>query len=139
MKKLSELSTPEFSRVLCTISGPANRLFSDPEVMDLFEQVRGLLQETKNVPVAFIVRMAATVAPVLLGEKHQEDTYVIAAAIKGVTVDDIRQQPGMQTMLDIWHILTGDKDLTTFFRPVPVARPGEGKGDAVPVRPAADD
>lgn len=117
MKKLSELSTTELSKVLCTIADPAERIFSDPEVMDMLPRLKDLREESKGIPVVYMARLMTTISPVMLGEKHLHDVCVIVAALKDVEPAEVLEQPGMDTMRDVFDLLTGDKDLARFFRP----------------------
>lgn len=139
MKKISEMNSVEFSRIMCMISAPAERLFSDPEVLSMLERMRDVLKESRNAPFVFMARSAATVVPVLLGDGHRDDVFTIAAALKGVSIDEIRKQTGVQTIRDMWDIFTGDHELMTFFLPVQAVRSGEREAGSVQARDAAND
>lgn len=131
MKKLSEMNTVDLSRVLCTIADPAERIFSDPEVMEMLGKFKTLHEASQGVPVIFMTRAMTTIAPVLLGEKHLDDVCAIVATLKGVPVAEVKEQPGMQTIHDVWDMLTGDKDVATFFRPRSAGKVKKNKGGAV--------
>ena len=117
MKKLSQMSCAELSRVLCEIASPAENLFTDPDVMGFFDKMKDLRQESNGIPVVFMARLLTTMTPVFLGDKHRDDTLGILAALKGVPVKKLANQNGMETMRDVWDMLTTDSDLMSFFRP----------------------
>lgn len=117
MRKLSELSTVEFAKTLCEIAEPAERLFSDSEVLDSLAKMKNLREEARGNTIVYMARLMSSIVPVMLGETHINDVCVIVSAIKGVSVDEVRQQPGVDTMHDLWDMLVGDKELLNFFRP----------------------
>lgn len=123
MKKLSQMSCTELSRVLCEIASPAEKLFADPDVMGFFDKMKDLRQEANGIPIVFLARLLTTMTPVFLGDKHRDDTLGILAALKGVPVEKLAEQNGIETMRDVWDMLMTDTDLMGFFRP----RTGEAK------------
>ena len=131
MKKLSEMSTVDLSRVLCTIADPAERIFSDPEVMEMLGKFKTIHEESHGVAVIFMTRVMTTIAPVMLGEKHLDDVCTIVATLKGVPVVEVKEQAGMETIRDVWDMLTGDKDLAMFFRPSGKGKVKKNQGGAV--------
>lgn len=131
MKKLSEMNTIDLSRTLCTIADPAERIFSDPEVMEMLGKFKTLRDESQGVAIVFMMRIMMSIAPVLLGEKHLDDVCTIIAAIKGVPAAEVKEQSGAQTIHDVWEMLTGDKDLAMFFRPRSTGKIKKNKGGAV--------
>ena len=118
MKKLSQLSPAELNKTLCTISGPACRLFSAPDVSDVFKTIGDIANETKGAPMAFTFRILSVMSPTFLSEEHAADTHAIVAEMKGVSAEEVAAQTGMQTLRDMWACLMEDKELYTFFRPV---------------------
>lgn len=115
MKKLSEMNTVEMTQVLCRIAEPAATLFADNSVADAFAEAVKAREAATN-HMQFFTRCIAIFAPVIL-DRHRDEVFAILAAIKGVSVEEINAQPGMQTVREIVEMLTADQELTTFFRP----------------------
>lgn len=138
MKKLSELNSVELATVLCKIAEPAANIFSDPAVSDFFAKAEEARKEAPNAMV-FYARLVALGAPVILGDQRREDIFAILAAVRGVDVQVIREQPGMQTVQEVVQALMCDTDMMTFFRGRPKGQAERNQRGDLPVRSATDD
>lgn len=138
MKKLSQMNAVELSDVLCKIVSPMERLMNDADVVECFKSLGEIIKTANASPMEFFGRCMTNIIPVFLGEKHREDTFAIAAALKGVTVDEVRQQTGMTLVVDVVSMLTGDGDLMAIFRPAPARKGKKNAGGAVQARATSD-
>lgn len=115
MKKLAEMSTVELATTLCLIAEPAGNIFSDDMVCQAFKDFGSAYEEQAGV-IKNMAVFASKVVPALLGDAHRDDTLRILAALSGKTAEELKIQSGMETMKELFAMLTRDRDLTEFFR-----------------------
>ena len=137
IKKLSEMTSEELAVALCKMAQPIADIFGDPDVAEFFSQGVKLREESPSQMV-YMTRLVALAAPVILGEKHRNDVFAILAAIKGVEVEAVRDQPGMQTVNEVVQILMTDTDMMTFFRPRSARNSKINPGSNIQVRSTTD-
>lgn len=138
MKKLSQMNADELSNVLCKIVVPMERMMGDPEVVSCFQGLMEMIRGGKTSPMEFFGRCITLIVPVFLGEMHRDDTFAVAAALKGQTVDEVRKQPGVAVITEVIAMLTGDAELLAIFRPAAGRKGKKAAGRAVQARAAAD-
>ncbi len=121
MRKISEMTTDELSVMICDIADPASNIMSDGAVSEAFVEMGKRLNRKATV-LQNIAVFASVLVPVLLGEKHRNDTYAVLAALEGKTVDEIRKQNGLKTAKDLFDVFMVNKETVTIFRPDQEAR-----------------
>lgn len=120
MKKIDEMTMSELSVFLCKIAGPAENIFSDAAVNEVFDDVAKMLKDKATVENAFSV-FCARLVPVMMG-KHEADTFAILAAMEGVSVDEIKEKNGFDVMRTMFKAFMIDRDIQTIFRPMQKVR-----------------
>ena len=110
--KLSEMNGEELSVCLCKIAEPIERIGFDAKTTAAFQEIANLSKNSMN-NIQQASMMIGKFVPLLLGD-HREDTFAILAAINGKTVEEIRNQNGMQTIKELKNALA-DPDLMDFF------------------------
>ena len=121
MKKIAEMNTEELGLMLCQIAEPASRIMSDGYVSEAFVEM-GKRLDKKATMLQNIAVFVSVLVPVLLGERHRNDTYEVLAALEGKTPEDIRKQNGFKTAKELFDVFMANKDTTTIFRPDPEVR-----------------
>lgn len=116
MRKISEMDMQEFPAVLCKIAPCAERLFSDKAVCDAFDKMGEYMKEGQTAKTGFSL-FALLLIPVLMNEKHIEDTYSILAAIEGVDVQKMKKLNGVKTTGDMFRLFVLDGSVQGIFRP----------------------
>lgn len=113
MRKLSDLGTDECMDVLCEIAPSIQEIVDDKDIMNALGKAID-----KNGLTAAGVLMAATSKLVgavpMLFKTHREDVYNIISSVGGITVEDVKAQNMLDTMLQMKEILQ-DKPLLDFF------------------------
>lgn len=136
-KKLSEMNSNELAIALCKLAEPASNLFGDQDVIDALRQLADA-KETCGTVMQLMAKAVGIFAPVILGEKHRNDVFQIVAAVRGVDVEVICKQNGLQTVREIVQILFQDIDAIAFFRPYAHRKAVEGAGSSVQARKPSD-
>lgn len=116
MKKIANMNACELSVCLCKLAEPAECLFNDGAVVEAMDELRKAIPAKSDIPTVFSL-FTAILVPKLMGEKHQEDVYSILAAIDGVTVDEIKERNGLETLRDVFVVFVTERDVETIFRP----------------------
>lgn len=113
--KFSELTTENAMDVFCEITEYVERIMNDSELVDELKKELGITEETTNVEkTAIVLSKIKTIAPILL-KKRRDDVLGIVAAVNSMTVDEIKKQNIVKTLLQIREII-GDKDFMDFFK-----------------------
>lgn len=113
--KFSELTTENAMDVFCEITEYVERIMNDSELVDELKKELGITEETTNVEkTAIVLSKIKTIAPILL-KKRRDDVLGIVAAVNSMTVDEIKKQNIVKTLVQIREII-GDKDFMDFFK-----------------------
>lgn len=121
MKKLREMNIDEMSVAICRMAEPIANLVEDGAVMDAFRA----MAEKGKAATNMLQNMGAflsTLVPVLLGDKHRQDTLAVMAAVCGQSVEELKVRNGMDVIKDLHAMLTADTDVVPLFRPDEEAR-----------------
>lgn len=116
MKKLAEMNAIELSDVLCRIAEPVGRLVSSPDVHETLLQIGERLKDVQGGMISYFGTAVSMVAPAFMAESHRDDVFAIVAGIKGITLDEVRNQNGAQTLGEVVSMILGDGGLMTIFR-----------------------
>lgn len=116
MRKISEMDMQELPAMLCKIAPCAERLFSDIAVCDAFDKMGEYMKEGQTAKTGFSL-FALILIPVLMNEKHIEDTYAILSAIEGVDMKEIKKMNGVKTTGDLFRLFVLDGSVQGIFRP----------------------
>ena len=122
MRKIAEMTTDELAVAICQLAVPASNIMSDGAVSEAFVEM-GKKLDKKATLLQNIAVFASVLVPVLLGEKHRQDTYAVLAALEGKTVDEIRKQNGFKTAKDLFEVFFTSRETMTIFRPDKVPQP----------------
>ena len=106
--KLSEMNTVEMADALVSLADPIGNIATDDAIV---QKMQFLATKKSNIEVVGAV--ISELAPFLL-KTHFEDTCAVVAVLSGKTVDDVKQQRGLQTIADIRDCF--DKELFDFFK-----------------------
>ena len=113
--KISEFATDKAVDVLCEISAYALNILSDEELRGtLNAQVDAEKPQTIGERYAVGAQKIGQWIPLLL-KKHRDDVFSVLASVNGVTIDTIRGQNIIKTMIQIKEVVK-DKDLMDFFK-----------------------
>lgn len=113
--KLSEFSTDKAADVLCDVSAYAVNIFEDAELMEsLKAKMDADTPKTVGEKYAMGIQKIGQWVPLIL-KKHRDDLLGIVAAVNDKTVDEIKKQNIIKTMVQIKEIAT-DRDLLDFFK-----------------------
>ncbi len=113
--KLSEFSTDKAADVLCDVSAYAVNIFEDAELMEsLKAKMDADAPKTVGEKYAMGIQKIGQWVPLIL-KKHRDDLLGIVAAVNDKTVDEIKKQNIIKTMVQIKEMAT-DKDLLDFFK-----------------------
>jgi hypothetical protein len=113
--KFSELTTENAMDVFCEITEYVERIMNDEELVNELKKELSITDETTNVEkTAIVLSKIKTIAPILL-KKRRDDVLGIVAAVNSMTVDEIKKQNIVKTLLQIREII-GDKDFMDFFK-----------------------
>lgn len=115
MKKFSEMNTEELSRTICTIAEKISNIINDYAIMEEFSKMKNLINNDAPALQTFSA-FASGLLPALLGDAHREDVFAIIAAFDGKTVDELKQQNGLQTAKELYDLLMKERDLGSMFR-----------------------
>lgn len=116
MRKIAEMNTDEMAIAICQMAEPVSNIMSDGMVSDAFVEMSKKLNKNSTL-LQNIAVFTSVLVPVLLGEKHRNDTYAVLAALEGTTVENIRKQNGIKTAKDLFDVFMANKETTTIFRP----------------------
>lgn len=111
MKKMSEMTCAELSKVLCEIAPAVGNLAQDDEVVEALKKV----QENKqnNVIVARLFGCAYSQIIPLLFEKHRKDTFTVLGVLTGKSIEELEAENAFQLIRDIRGLLSSE--LICFF------------------------
>lgn len=113
--KLSEFATDKAADVLCDVSAYAVNIFEDEELMEsLKAKMDADTPKTVGEKYAMGIQKIGQWVPLIL-KKHRDDLLGIVAAVNDKTVDAIKKQNIIKTMVQIKEIAT-DRDLLDFFK-----------------------
>lgn len=110
--KLSEMNTQQLAKCLCEIAGPISRIGQNPKIEAAMRKRAQETGEQGKTVVSVASAMIGDMVPVVLGTCF-EDVLTIVSAMTGKSVEEIRAQPGMQTIADVRDML--DRDFFDFF------------------------
>lgn len=116
MRKITEMTTDELAIAICQMAEPASNIMFDGAVSEAFVEMSKKLDKNSTL-LQNIAVFASVLVPVLLGDKHRQDTYAVLAALEGKTVDNIRRQNGLKTAKDLFEVFMSNKDTAVIFRP----------------------
>ena len=99
MRKLEELSTAELMSVLADIAEPVANFAEDDEFFELFRKytARGAILKQKDT-MRFLMRTYGRLIPIMLGEKHLNDTMHILSAVTGKSAKEMMAMNGKETI-----------------------------------------
>jgi hypothetical protein len=106
--KLSEMNTVEMADALVELAEPIGNIAADDAIV---EKMRYL--GTKKTNVEIFGAAIAELAPFLL-KSHFDDTCAVVAVLADKTVDDVKNQKGLQTIADMKNCF--DRELFDFFK-----------------------
>ena len=113
--KFSELTTENAMDVFCEITEYVERIMNDEELVDELKKELGITEETTNVEkTSIVLSKIKTIAPILL-KKRRDDVLGIVAAVNNISIDEIKKQNIVKTLVQIREII-GDKDFMDFFK-----------------------
>ena len=112
--KLSQLKTEDAASVLCEVSVNVINIIKDKGLMDTLRSKIDGEDLSKAEMWAIAVEKMGTLIPILLRD-HRDDVFSIVAAVNGKTLDDVKNQSIISTMMDIRDIIK-DKDMVAFFK-----------------------
>ena len=115
--KLSEMSTEELARTLCRLAPPLCRIAGDERVVRALGEASQAGQAQQPLLTAG-GRLAQALTPLLL-EEHAEDLWEALAVLTGKTAQDIRRQPGVDTLRALREVWDGE--LMRFFASAGIA------------------
>lgn len=121
MRKIAEMTMDELTLALCQMAEPASNIMSDGAVSEAFVEMGKKLNKKASL-LQNIAVFTSVLVPVLLGEKHRDDTYAVLAALEGVTVEEIRKQNGIRTVKDLFEVFMINKQTVAAFRADPEVR-----------------
>lgn len=113
--KFSELTTETAMDVFCEVTEYIERIMSDKELVDELKKELGFTDETTNAEkTAIVLGKIKTIAPIIL-KKRRDDALGIVAAVNSISVDKIKKQNIVKTLVQVREII-GDKDFMDFFK-----------------------
>lgn len=114
MRKLDDLTTAELMAVLADIAEPVANFAEDDEFFELFRKytARGMLLKQRDTS-RFLMRTYGRLVPMMIGEKHINDTMRILAAVTGTSVKEMMAMKGKQTIMLLKEAM--NEYLTPFF------------------------
>ena len=113
--KFSELTTETAMDVFCEVTEYIERIMSDKELVDELKKELGITDETTNAEkTAIVLGKIKTIAPIIL-KKRRDDALGIVAAVNSISVDEIKKQNIVKTLVQVREII-GDKDFMDFFK-----------------------
>lgn len=113
--KFSELTTENAMDVFCEITEYVERIMGDEELVNELKKELGIDENTpKAEKVAVVLSKIKVIAPIIL-KKRRDDALGIVAAINGISVDEIKKQNIVKTLVQVREII-GDKDFMDFFK-----------------------
>ena len=104
------MTTEQLADALLIIAEPVGRLMEDEK---LIKYIDSFGKKNTGKTMLAVISDALTSALPLLLKDHREDIYKIISALTGKSIMDIRNQPGVRTIMDVRQIW--DKDLQDFF------------------------
>lgn len=105
--KISEMKTSELSEALCELAEPVGNIACDEALIEKLRQFGGNQSQLEQFGIAI-----RDLIPFLL-KTHLEDTCRIISVLTGKSLQDVLEQPGLQTIKDATECV--DRDLIDFF------------------------
>lgn len=129
--KLSQLGTDKALDVLCELAPPINDIITDPEIVATIGKVVNPGEKlTKYGGYALIAGRIGEVIPLLL-KTHRSDVYKILCILNDKSMDELAEQPVMETIRQIQEAFR-DEELLSFFKSFePQAQSGQSAPSAV--------
>lgn len=113
--KISELSTDKAMDVFCELTPFIENIFSDEQLIAELKKKMDITEETTNAEkTAMVLSRINVIAPILL-KKRRNDVLGILAAINGKTVDEVKKQNFIATLVQVREVFS-DKDFIDFFK-----------------------
>lgn len=113
--KISELNTDRACDVFCEIVPFIENITSDEELIAELKKKMDITEETTNAEkISLVMSKVKVIAPVLL-KKRRDDVLGIVASINGMSVEAVKKQNFMKTMLQVRELLS-DKEFLGFFK-----------------------
>lgn len=113
--KFSELTTETAMDAFCEVTECIERIMSDKELVDELKKELGFTDKTTNAEkTAIVLGKIKTIAPIIL-KKRRDDALGIVAAVNSISVDEIKKQNIVKTLVQVREII-GDKDFMDFFK-----------------------
>ena len=116
--KFSEMNTDQMAKALVMIAEPVAAIAKDEKVIAVMKEMgkprRG------QPPIMIYADMISGLVPAILGT-HKTEVYTIIAAMTGKTIQDVSEQPGLETVNQIREFL--DADFVSFFTSAAPTKP----------------
>lgn len=103
--KLTAMRGDEAVCVLCDLIDPMTNLMQTPGFDAVLAKLERLGQ-TNPPPIVFYPLALVTMKPLL--KEHQDDLFALAAALVGKTLEDVQQQPLLQTLREVREAWSGE-------------------------------
>ena len=108
--KLMDMNGAEMAAALVSISAPIKNFLQDDEFMAAFKE---RTKDGVRNRATDILPVYADLVPMLLGEKHLEDTIKILATVEGKTVKEMLKMNGVEVIKDA--LLAWQEQIAPFF------------------------
>lgn len=110
MAKLLEKDGAEMMAALVSIATPIKRLMDDDEFSAAWKEAtkKGL-----RTGMTDVLKIYVDIVPLLLGDKHLNDTMQILAVIEGTTVKALLKKKGTELLSDV--VKAFDEQIKPFF------------------------
>lgn len=113
--KISELSTDRAMDVFCELVPFMENIFSDEQLIAELKKKMDITEETTNAEkMSMVMGKINVIAPILL-KKRRNDVLGMLAAINGKTVDEVKKQNFIATLVQVREVIA-DKDFIDFFK-----------------------
>lgn len=113
--KFSELTTDNALDVFCEVIPYIERIMNDEELVAELKKELDIDENTTNVEkTAIVLSKVKVIAPIIL-KKRRDDVLGIVAVINGMSVEDIKKQNVVKTLIQVREVLN-DKEFMDFFK-----------------------
>ena len=113
--KFSELTTENALDVFCEVIPYLEHIVADEELVSELKKEVNITDDTTNVEkTAMVFSKLSVLAPIVF-KKRRDDVLGLLAAVNNVSIEDVRKQNFIKTMLQLRELI-GDKVFLDFFK-----------------------
>lgn len=113
--KFSELSTDNALDAFCEVIPYLERIVCDEELVSELKKEVSITNDTTNVEkTAMVFEKLGVLTPIVL-KKRRDDVLGLLAAVNSMSIEEVRKQNFIKTMLQLRELI-GDKTFLDFFK-----------------------